>query len=105
VSRKLPMPYKRAFRFLGNAPDAEDAVQDALLSARSVTPRIRRLNRSRALGANVRLISGRSVKLNPRNFRCCSYATSLFVSFTLAPVPRPYKRSAAIRECYDGMTR
>jgi RNA polymerase sigma-70 factor (ECF subfamily) len=25
--------YKRAFRFLGNAPDAEDAVQDALLSA------------------------------------------------------------------------
>src|SRR5258708_23791173 len=27
------MFYKRAFRFLGNAPDAEDAVQDALLSA------------------------------------------------------------------------
>jgi RNA polymerase sigma-70 factor (ECF subfamily) len=25
--------YKRAFRFLGSAPDAEDAVQDALLSA------------------------------------------------------------------------
>jgi RNA polymerase sigma-70 factor (ECF subfamily) len=33
VSRYLPMFYKRAFRFLGNAPDAEDAVQDALLSA------------------------------------------------------------------------
>jgi len=33
VSRNLPMFYKRAFRFLGNAPDAEDAVQDALLSA------------------------------------------------------------------------
>src|ERR1700678_2071132 len=33
VSRKLPMFYKMAFRFLGNAPDAEDAVQDALLSA------------------------------------------------------------------------
>jgi RNA polymerase sigma-70 factor (ECF subfamily) len=27
------MFYKRAFRFLGNATDAEDAVQDALLSA------------------------------------------------------------------------
>jgi RNA polymerase sigma-70 factor (ECF subfamily) len=33
VSRLLPMFYKRAFRFLGNATDAEDAVQDALLSA------------------------------------------------------------------------
>jgi RNA polymerase sigma-70 factor (ECF subfamily) len=33
VSRSLPMFYKRAFRFLGTMPDAEDAVQDALLSA------------------------------------------------------------------------
>src|SRR6202521_3236859 len=33
VLRYLPMFYKKAFRFLGNAPDAEDAVQDALLSA------------------------------------------------------------------------
>jgi RNA polymerase sigma-70 factor (ECF subfamily) len=33
VSRNLPMFYKRAFRFLGNRADAEDAVQDALLSA------------------------------------------------------------------------
>jgi RNA polymerase sigma-70 factor (ECF subfamily) len=33
VSRYLPMFRKRALRFLGNAPDAEDAVQDALLSA------------------------------------------------------------------------
>jgi len=33
VSRYLPMFYKRAFQFLGNATDAEDAVQDALLSA------------------------------------------------------------------------
>jgi RNA polymerase sigma-70 factor, ECF subfamily len=33
VSRYLPMFYRRAFRFLGNIPDAEDAVQDALLSA------------------------------------------------------------------------
>jgi RNA polymerase sigma-70 factor, ECF subfamily len=33
VSRFLPMFYKRAFRFLGNTSDAEDAVQDALLSA------------------------------------------------------------------------
>ena len=29
----LPMFYRRAFRFLGNPADAEDAVQDALLSA------------------------------------------------------------------------
>jgi RNA polymerase sigma-70 factor (ECF subfamily) len=33
VSRNLSTFYKRAFRFLGNRPDAEDAVQDALLSA------------------------------------------------------------------------
>ena len=33
VSRYLPMFYQMAFRFLGNATDAEDAVQDALLSA------------------------------------------------------------------------
>jgi RNA polymerase sigma-70 factor (ECF subfamily) len=33
VFRCLPMFHKRAFRFLGNAADAEDAVQDALLSA------------------------------------------------------------------------
>jgi RNA polymerase sigma-70 factor (ECF subfamily) len=33
VFRYLPMFYQRAFRFLGNVPDAEDAVQDALLSA------------------------------------------------------------------------
>ena len=33
VSRYLPMFYKRAFQFLGNTTDAEDAVQDALLSA------------------------------------------------------------------------
>lgn len=33
VSRHLPMFYKRALRFLGNAADAEDAVQDGLLSA------------------------------------------------------------------------
>ena len=33
VSRHLPMSYNRALRYLGNAPDAEDAVQDALLSA------------------------------------------------------------------------
>jgi RNA polymerase sigma-70 factor (ECF subfamily) len=29
----LPLFYRRAFRFLGNSADAEDAVQDALLSA------------------------------------------------------------------------
>ena len=33
VSRNLSALYKSAFRYLGNAPDAEDAVQDALLSA------------------------------------------------------------------------
>src|SRR6202035_4431712 len=33
VSRYLPMFYQRAFQFLGNTTDAEDAVQDALLSA------------------------------------------------------------------------
>jgi RNA polymerase sigma-70 factor (ECF subfamily) len=33
VSRHLPRLHKSAYRFLGNAADAEDAVQDALLSA------------------------------------------------------------------------
>jgi len=36
VSRYLPMFYKRAFQFLGNATDAEDAVQDALLRPTSI---------------------------------------------------------------------
>src|SRR6202165_3340285 len=33
LSRYMPSFYKKAYRHLGNAPDAEDAVQDALLSA------------------------------------------------------------------------
>lgn len=33
VARYLPMFHKRAFHFLGNSADAEDAVQEALLSA------------------------------------------------------------------------
>src|SRR6202165_3346165 len=33
LSRCLPLFYRRAYRQLGNAADAEDAVQDALLSA------------------------------------------------------------------------
>jgi RNA polymerase sigma-70 factor (ECF subfamily) len=33
LSQSLPSFYRRAYRYLGNAADAEDAVQDALLSA------------------------------------------------------------------------
>src|ERR1700732_1096644 len=33
LARCLPSFHRRAFRYLGNAADAEDAVQDALLSA------------------------------------------------------------------------
>ena len=33
VSRDLPMLYRRAYRYVGDPHDAEDAVQDALLSA------------------------------------------------------------------------
>src|SRR5882724_9339110 len=32
-SRYLPLLYRTAYRYLGNAADAEDAVQDSLLSA------------------------------------------------------------------------
>jgi len=32
-TRSMPSFYRRAYRYLGNAADAEDAVQDALLSA------------------------------------------------------------------------
>src|ERR1700724_606784 len=33
LARNMPSFYRRAYRYLGNAADAEDAVQDALLSA------------------------------------------------------------------------
>ncbi len=33
LSRRLPAFHRKAYRYLGNAADAEDAVQDALLSA------------------------------------------------------------------------
>jgi RNA polymerase sigma-70 factor (ECF subfamily) len=33
LERSMPSFYRRAYRYLGNAADAEDAVQDALLSA------------------------------------------------------------------------
>jgi RNA polymerase sigma-70 factor (ECF subfamily) len=33
LTQSLPSFYRRAYRYLGNAADAEDAVQDALLSA------------------------------------------------------------------------
>src|SRR6202048_3326122 len=33
LTRSMPSFYRRAYRYLGNAADAEDAVQDALLSA------------------------------------------------------------------------
>jgi hypothetical protein len=52
--------------------------------ARRVISRTRRLKRAKAFGAIARLISGPSVKLNPRNFRSCGRATALFVSFTLS---------------------
>jgi hypothetical protein len=40
-----------------------------------VVSRIRCLNRSKAFGAIVRLISGPVLKLNPRSFRSCGRAT------------------------------
>jgi len=33
LSSRLPLFYRQAYRLLGNATDAEDAVQDALLAA------------------------------------------------------------------------
>ena len=52
--------------------------------ARRVISWTRRLKRTKDFGATARLISGPSVKLNPRNFRSCGFATALFVSFTLS---------------------
>jgi hypothetical protein len=52
--------------------------------ARRVISRTRRLKRTKDFGAIARLTSGPSVKLNPRNFRCCGLATALFDSFTLS---------------------
>jgi len=49
-----------------------------------VISRIRSLNRSIAFGAIVRFGSFPPVKLNPRNFRSCGFATALFDSFTLS---------------------
>lgn len=42
VSRYWPSFYRAAFRYLGNAADAEDAVQDALLSAYKHASQFRR---------------------------------------------------------------
>jgi hypothetical protein len=50
------------------------------LFARRVISRIRRLKRTKDFGAIARLISGPSVKLNPRNFRSCGLATALSFS-------------------------
>ncbi len=55
VSRYLPMFYKRAFRFLGNATDAEDAVQDALLSAYKHLGQFRRMQLRRRRGSYLSL--------------------------------------------------
>jgi len=52
--------------------------------ARRVISRTRRLKRAKDFGAIARLISGPSVKLNPRNFRSCGLATALLDSFTLS---------------------
>jgi RNA polymerase sigma-70 factor (ECF subfamily) len=41
LSHRLPSFYRTAYRFLGNAADAEDAVQDALLSAYKHLPEFR----------------------------------------------------------------
>src|ERR1700682_5130575 len=46
-SRYLPLLYRTAYRYLGNAADAEDAVQDALLSA------YKHLDSVQRAGANV----------------------------------------------------
>jgi DNA-directed RNA polymerase specialized sigma24 family protein len=67
VSRNLPMFYKRAFRFLGNAPDAEDAVQDGLES------KVIGLCRLAVLRLGTRL--------------------RLFVSFWQVPLPQPFAAS------------
>ena len=52
------------------------------LLARRVMSRIRALKRVNAGGAIARFGFGPSVKLKPRNFRCCGRATALLASFT-----------------------
>jgi hypothetical protein len=53
-------------------------VSKLTLRACFVISRIRFLNRSTAFGAILRRIVGPLVKLNPRNFRFCGFATALF---------------------------
>ena len=50
VSHYWPSFYRTAFRYLGNAADAEDAVQDALLSAYKHVSQFRRQARNIDLG-------------------------------------------------------
>src|SRR5437879_9231550 len=86
-----------------------------------VISRIRSLNRSIAFGAILRFSSFPPVKLNPRNFRSCGFATALFDSFTLElqlfraeslhalhhPLPRPlaaYVDVTVVRIPHKAMT-
>ena len=66
--------YYRAHARLTSRPEARRPVWLRVIS------RVRRLNRSKAFGAIVRLTSGPAVKLSPRNSRSCVRATALFDS-------------------------
>ena len=90
-------PASESDQFLGRFAEAKIAAPPRIYVANSsivvlmLTPlalrvisRVRCLNRSSDFGAIVRLMSGPTVKLKPRNFRSCGRATALFVSFTLS---------------------
>ncbi len=70
--------------------------------ARRVISRTRRLKRAKDFGAIARLISGPSVKLNPRNFRSCGLATALLDSFTLS-IDLTRRETAILYHLRDGI--
>jgi hypothetical protein len=76
--------FRRNFRINSMQLIKRNLLQPQPPFARRVISRTRLLKRAKAFGAIARLISGQSVKLNPRNLRSCGLASALLDSFPLS---------------------